>query len=205
MDIVQIIAKKIKGDLSEAEHEYLDFWINESKENESLFYRLLDSGVSEDIFDISRFDDDEQWQKVLEKSNKKGVKANKSFQLKYLLRYAAIFIGAIGLVYGYWQSTTADKDSFEIEDVITLQLENGEVRTLSPERATTISNSQGVILGEQKGNRLDYSNRTKTEKLVYNTLKVPYGRRFSVILSDSTMVHLNAGSSLRYPVKFIPV
>ncbi len=203
MDISQIIAKKIKGGLSEAEQDYLDSWINESEENGSLFYRLLDSGVREDIFEISRLDDDAHWQKVLERSNKKGSKTDKAFQLKYLFRYAAIFIGAIGLVYGYWQSTTGDKDSFEIEDVITLQLENGEVRTLSPERATTISNSQGVILGEQKGNRLDYSNRTKTEKLVFNTLTVPNGTKFSVMLSDSTLVHLNAGSSLRYPVKFI--
>src|SRR5665811_1195412 len=90
MDISRIIAKKIKGGLSEAEQEYLDSWINESEENESLFYRLLDSGVGEDIFVISQLDDDEQWRKVLERSNKKRVTTNKDFQLKYLLRYAAV-------------------------------------------------------------------------------------------------------------------
>ncbi len=203
MDISQIIVKKIKGGLSEEEQEYLDLWINESEENESLFYRLLDSGVDEDIFLISQLDDDAQWQKVLERSNKKRYKTNKTFQLNYLLRYAAISIGAIGLVYGYLQSIPPDHDAVATKDVVTLELGNGEIRTISPESPGTITNIQGAILGEQKGNRLVYSNGTKTGKLVYNTLKVPYGKRFSVILSDSTMVHLNAGSSLRYPVKFI--
>ncbi len=203
MDISQVLAKKIKGGLSESEEKYLDLWINESVENESLFYRLLDSGVGEDIFDISQLDGDAHWQKVLEGSNKKRSRTDKAFQLKYLLRYAAIFIGAIGLIYGYWRAIPPDQDAVNTEDFITLELENGEIRTISPESPRTISNIQGAILGEQKGNSLVYSNRTITEKLVYNTLKVPYGRRFSVILSDSTLVHLNAGSSLRYPVKFI--
>src|SRR5680860_240805 len=184
MDISRIIAKKIKGGLSEAEQEHLDRWINESEENGSLFYRLLDSGVGEDIFEISRLDDDAHWQKVLERSNKKGSKTDKAFQLKYLFRYAAIFIGAIGLIYGYWQSIPPDQDAFNTKDVITLELGNGEKRTISPENSGTITNTQGTILGEQKGNKLDYSNRTKIGELVYNTLTVPYGRRFSVILSD---------------------
>tara|TARA_R110002111_G_scaffold48644_2_gene86252 strand:+ start:22 stop:684 length:663 start_codon:yes stop_codon:yes gene_type:complete len=41
------------------------------------------------------------------------------------------------------------------------------------------------------------------EKLVYNTLTVPHGKHFKVQLSDGTNVHLNAGTSLRYPVKFL--
>ncbi len=203
MDIVQIVEKKIKEDLSEAEQEYLDLWIKESEENEALYYRLRNSGLADDISTIANLNDNTEWQKVLEKSSRKGFKENKTFQLKSVLKYAAIFVGAIGLVYGYWQSIPPNQDAVETEDVITLQLGNGEIRTISPEKVTTISSTQGIILGEQKGNRLDYSNRAKTEKLVYNTLTVPYGRRFSVILSDSTLVHLNAGSSLRYPVKFI--
>jgi len=34
-------------------------------------------------------------------------------------------------------------------------------------------------------------------------LTVPYGKRFDIVLSDSTQVHLNAGTSIKYPVKFI--
>lgn len=162
MDIAQIIAQKINGTLSGEEQEYFDIWMNESEENESLFYRLLDSGAKEDIFVISQLDDDEQWQKVLEKSNKRRVKTNEPFQLKHLLRYAAIFIGAIGVVYGYWQSMPSDQDAVGTEDVITLKLENGEILTISPENPSTITNAQGTVLGEQKEDRLVYSDRTKS-------------------------------------------
>src|SRR5690606_1260204 len=41
------------------------------------------------------------------------------------------------------------------------------------------------------------------EELTYNELSVPYGKKFSLVLSDGTLVHLNAGSALKYPVKFI--
>ena len=54
MDIARIIAKKIKGTLSDQEQEYLGQWINESEENAALFYRLLNSGPSEDISTIAR-------------------------------------------------------------------------------------------------------------------------------------------------------
>ena len=39
--------------------------------------------------------------------------------------------------------------------------------------------------------------------LVYNTLYVPYGKKFGVVLSDGSEVYLNSGSTLKYPVKFI--
>ncbi len=45
------------------------------------------------------------------------------------------------------------------------------------------------------------SKDTKTE-VVYNTVEVPLGMRSSITLSDGTLVWLNAGSSLKYPVPF---
>jgi ferric-dicitrate binding protein FerR (iron transport regulator) len=38
---------------------------------------------------------------------------------------------------------------------------------------------------------------------VYNTLTVPHGKRFELKLSDGTQVNLNAGTSLKYPIKFL--
>ena len=44
---------------------------------------------------------------------------------------------------------------------------------------------------------------TEIDKLVYNELEIPYGKIFHVELSDGTLVHLNSGTKLRYPVKFL--
>src|SRR5690606_36367432 len=44
---------------------------------------------------------------------------------------------------------------------------------------------------------------TNSDKLAYNTLKIPFGKKFRLQLSDGTMVHINSGSTLKYPIKFI--
>ena len=38
--------------------------------------------------------------------------------------------------------------------------------------------------------------------MLYNTLSVPNGGEYRLLLADGTAVHLNAGSELRYPVAF---
>ncbi|HCO81937.1 MAG TPA: iron dicitrate transport regulator FecR, partial [Arenibacter sp.] len=39
--------------------------------------------------------------------------------------------------------------------------------------------------------------------ITYNTLTVPYGKRFDLLLSDGTQITLNSGTSLKYPVQFL--
>ena len=151
MDIARIIAKKIKGTLSDQEQEYLGQWINESEENAALFYRLLNSGPSEDISTIARLDENEEWRKVLEKSSKKESKNNNAFQLRSLLKYAAIFIGIVGLGYGYWEFDLSDRNTAGTEDPITLQLENGEVRTITTESRQDHYQCPGQSSGPTKG------------------------------------------------------
>jgi ferric-dicitrate binding protein FerR (iron transport regulator) len=41
-----------------------------------------------------------------------------------------------------------------------------------------------------------------SDELVYNEVYAAFGTRSSLLLSDSTLVWLNSGSSLRYPIKF---
>lgn len=50
---------------------------------------------------------------------------------------------------------------------------------------------------------MDYKGSKTHKKLVYNTLNIPFGKQFELLLSDGTQVTLNSGSSLRYPVNFI--
>lgn len=51
----------------------------------------------------------------------------------------------------------------------------------------------------------DYHNsqiKLSSNDVVYNEIYAAYGTRSSLILSDSTLVWLNSGSSLKYPIKF---
>jgi len=116
---------------------------------------------------------------------------------------AAIFIGALSISYLFTNDSSAPSSDLTSENVITLQLEDGSLKTIEDNGTAEITNNDGVVLGRQKGNKLIYTKKGKADVLVHNTINVPYGKTFQLQLSDGTIVHLNAGSSIKYPVKFL--
>ena len=122
---------------------------------------------------------------------------------KYLGIAASILVLlTIGLSYqqGFFNSKEAPVLN---SNEITLQLENGDIQVISAGKKSQIADAEGNVIGNQNGNKIVYDTETTAEKLVYNTLKIPYGKRFELQLSDGTIVHLNSGTTLKYPVKFI--
>lgn len=93
------------------------------------------------------------------------------------------------------------------ENAITLTLGNGNVTIIEEGQEQQIRGAQGSVVGAQIGNKLVYGSaqqaQASKEEAIYNTLTVPYGKRFDLELSDGSLVKLNAGSSIRYPIKFI--
>ncbi len=137
-----------------------------------------------------------------------SIRLSKRKKRYALLKYAAILIGIIGLTYITNVINRADYNldspQLTIEDKsITLQLDNGEVEVINIEGRTQLINKKGQIVAAQQGDKIKYKNNIDSEELVYNELNIPYGKRFQVELSDGTIVHLNSGSSLKYPVKFL--
>ncbi|MBP6181769.1 FecR family protein [Flavobacterium sp.] len=126
---------------------------------------------------------------------------------KPILRYISIAASIIVLLSIGW---SYQKNIFKTEitpiidsNAITLQLANGEIQVISSNKKSQVTDSEGNVVGNQNGNKIVYDTETKAEKLVYNTIKIPYGKRFELQLSDGTVVHLNSGTTLKYPVKFI--
>jgi len=123
-----------------------------------------------------------------------------------VLKYAAIAVLFIGIGY-YFQKEIFIGDTNEVvdsrNDFITLELENGNIQVISEDGTSRVVDSQGNLVGSQNGDKIVYNEDAPTEKLIFNKLTVPYGKRFDIVLSDGTSVFLNSGSSLKYPVKFI--
>ncbi|WP_299546833.1 FecR domain-containing protein [Seonamhaeicola sp.] len=124
---------------------------------------------------------------------------------KKIAMVAAIFIGILTTqyIFDYGLFKTSENKIVSESEVITLELEDGKVVVISENDEKQLFNTSGHVVGKQQGNQLHYNPITNSEKLVYNTLTVPYGKRFEIFLSDGSQVYLNAGTSLRYPVKFI--
>ena len=82
-----------------------------------------------------------------------------------------------------------------------LILPGGERFLLTPEEEQTglPDTLQGVRM---QNNTLIYHDTIEHSQLNYHTVRVPPGGEYNVHLSDNTMVYINAGSTLRYPVRF---
>lgn len=124
-----------------------------------------------------------------------------------LFKYAAIFLLSLGVVYYVQQEFLLSNKNTAIvpkQEAITLQLDNGELMVISDDGDSHITNTMGAVIGKQHGKKLVYDKNTSESELKYNTLNVPFGRRFNLSLSDGTEVFLNAGSTIKYPVQFLP-
>ncbi len=146
----------------------------------------------------------------IEKSLWTGINVQKSANSKNrkpvnwkITAAAAVFIGIIATAYIFMQNLGLNTPISIPENAITLQLEDGSIKIIEEDQTAKVLDKNGNLLGQQKGNQLVYKETSAVEKLVYNTLTVPYGKNFELQLSDGTTAHLNAGSSLKYPVKFL--
>ncbi|RFM29303.1 FecR domain-containing protein [Chitinophaga silvisoli] len=81
-----------------------------------------------------------------------------------------------------------------------LTLSNGSTVFLDSAGNQVISQGATTVL--QKNGQLQYDSKASSEATVYNTLTVPRGGQFNIILPDGSHVWLNAASSLRYPTSF---
>ncbi|RTE55407.1 DUF4974 domain-containing protein [Arenibacter aquaticus] len=141
----------------------------------------------------------------LQKAKKKKILAPKV----YWTGIAACFLIIAGIFTFYKKNTvpqpglTNPIEQHLDANAITLQLDNGNIETISESGERKITSPTGGLLASQQGNTLEYKGNKAQEKLVYNTLNIPFGKQFELLLSDGTQVTLNSGSSLRYPVNFI--
>ena len=205
--IAEIIIRKINGRLDRQEEILFEKWLSEKDENLQTFKRLQKLyELNVPIPSIDQLDAEKAWQLLMD-AQRKQRKGVVKFSSRTFLRYAAVFVGLMGCFFAYRLLKNEDVVVKPIDpNAITLDLGNGNTQVLTNEGALKIVNSNGEVLGEKVDGLVDYSKskpEDETDKVLeYNTLRIPNGKTFKVVLSDGTLVHLNAGSSLRYPVQF---
>ena len=196
------ITKLLLGTISEKEIVELRSWLKDPKNQ-----AILETYVR-DYHDLNlatiKNNLDEAYSKV-----SRQIDINKKPVIRLFpnwSRYVAAIILLIGLAFIYQQGIFSNTDQEFLvprDESITLELDNGTIQTIDVNTFEEVRDSEGNVVGSQQHNQISYSRAMQKEKLVFNTLKIPNGKKFQIELSDGTVVHLNAGSSLRYPINFL--
>lgn len=158
------------------------------------------------------YDEDKAWERVQRHTGGK----NKRLWTRWL-KYAAVFTAGVGIsMWGYWslseqrlKTPYASVASFyPTNRQAELVLATGQRVLLDDSiRGQEVEDAGMKIRVGQKEQCLQYQYQHQEtadgNKIVgYNTLKVPKGGEYILILPDSSEVHLNSESSIRFPVSF---
>ncbi len=206
-EIADIIVAFIKGEATPQQISLLDDWMNESEDNRRLFVSLLDKEAFEQRLNNQR---------VLELEDAFGrVRARVRRSKRGYWRYVAVaasvaIVIAISSIWGYWigmpkkQSITAQQQSIPVgKSRAYLTLSTGERVAL--ECQDTLLREKTINIRIQEKGEISYevADSIVLTEVEYNIMETPRGAEFQLVLSDGTKVWLNAGTKLRYPVKFI--
>ncbi|MEC3965272.1 FecR family protein [Flagellimonas halotolerans] len=208
MEVARLIYKKLTSKLGPNENLEFNQWLSASEENEFVFQSIRNYyKKGGDISKLNQLDADSAWNNIREKFT--STKRNRVIHIvKSTYKYAAILIIALIAGYFYWGGNNDLNEITEVpitdKDGVVIVLDSGEEIALSPTGKQELVDKAGNKFGEKEGHQLSYLGENPKDELIYNTLWVSNGERFDVVLSDSTHIYLNSGSSLRYPVTFLP-
>tara|TARA_R110000868_G_scaffold1647_4_gene13284 strand:+ start:1648 stop:2808 length:1161 start_codon:yes stop_codon:yes gene_type:complete len=133
-----------------------------------------------------------------------NVQKSKKGGIRRMWKYAAVFIGVVGLGLTFLSKSNKGQEIITIaNEEVNLQLGNGKLEIIKESGNTNILDTEGNVIAVQTGDKIKYTPTSKTKEIQYNELNVPYGKKFELELSDGTIVYVNSGSVLRYPTSFV--
>lgn len=182
----EIINKYLSNEASEQEVQELFDWIDASEENKNQFI------VAKKLWVLTTLSSDVSIETV------PVVQLMSKKRIRTYFQYAAIFLVLLGLGSTVFLFSTKSKASKEV----VLELGDGRLEFFSGKTQTILLNDKGDLVAKKFPDKMVYFGKVQNEEVVYNTLSVPYGKRFKLQLSDGTVVSLNSGTTFRYPEQF---
>jgi len=208
IEISELIARDMSGQLSQPEKESLKKWINSSAQNQQQYRKILDGAnlsVRNSLYEC--VDTEKGWNKV----SKSLVSQHRIRIATFLFRYAAaILIPVLMGITAYWYLNEKSQNVVQpIAEIVfgtnsaVLVLANGENVNLSSEKTKNLVENDGTLI-KNANKELSYAKQLsrKAKTALLNTLIVPQGGDYTLILSDGTRVFVNSMSKLVFPVCF---
>ncbi|SIR11185.1 FecR family protein [Maribacter ulvicola] len=202
----KVIDKYLSDSINELEIEQLKVWLQKEK-NRLKFEDIVKSHYQINL-GLQEVDLDKEYLTLLKALENRTYAKKRVYNTWY--KRAAIFVGLIGLSSLMFFISSRFNGVDIDENTITIRQDNGDIQVIDEHSTIDILDDKGNVIGQQKGAQLNYTGvvsesayAATDKKLKYNELIVPYGKKMKLVLSDSTVVHMNSGTTFKYPVKFL--
>lgn len=201
----ELIWKKIHGQTTVEDEAELNEWLSQHSSHRKYYGNALRYYTNGSQFANSP----EDLKKALKKIHRKAGIHN-PYRNTRIISITSIAASILLLI--YFQFNTFDRtetviSAQQVQSIVpgsnkaVLILADGSEHDLSKGNNSIIA-SDGTEI-KNTGNKLEYiSKNGQPVEMKYNTLKVPRGGEYFLVLSDSTKVWLNSETTLRFPVQF---
>lgn len=202
--MVRLMCRYLAGTLADEERLRLEEWLDWAPEGRRLLEEARDGrSLAEGYEACGRVD----WRGAYERCRAAG-KRRRGRRLRWT-RYAAVLLACVGAAVALWPERGAKERGMAVAEDIrpgksrtVLLTDDGGEMVLEGGKVREIAVARGVR-ARKSGEGIAYpAAGADTAETRYNTLRVPRGGEYKVVLSDGTVVYLNSATWLRFPVAF---
>jgi ferric-dicitrate binding protein FerR (iron transport regulator) len=216
LEIADLIAKHFRGQLAEHEKATLEAWINASGDNQRLWEQLTsnDHLRGQILAMPDAASTGAAWNRLRRQLTAERPRPHIGLRVfMYAAAISGMLLGIALLTYlllhrpGTSSPAIAKVEEAAAQPIIPgrskarLVLGNGRVIELGDSLNRVFTEADGTQIISSAA-LLSYAGAATTGAPVFNTLETPRGGEFRVVLPDSSVVWLNAASSLRFPTNF---
>ena len=202
--MVEMMHLYLSGMITDEEMQELQRWMDVAPENRAMFDRICEG---KDILYKYRMYKKIDHKAAYERCEKRvGIKRK---NIRVWLKYAAMLLLPLGTIFVLLRNNeheqpveVATVDILPGETKATLILADGKSVVLQHDTTRDIVVGEGVN-AKNSGSGIVYSaNGNEKRDLQYNVLQTPRGGEYQITLADGSMVQLNSGTQLKFPVVF---
>lgn len=194
-EIARLILSYLSGSMTGEDEDALRQWRAENPSNEDIFREITENGHLEEEYVRTRSIDTSRPMADMRRRIRKSRSLSSG---RWMLRFAgAAAVLVAGILIGMKFKADAPADTHLQAEDLMAEIRPGQTKAV----LTTSDGEVFNFTGPQKATSVA-SRKSLGDRIEINSLEIPRGGEFHIVLEDSTEVWLNAQTTLKYPEVF---